>query len=341
LYGDKNRYSLLATFPFHTGLVLLMFGAMIAATFGWREIGFLVPDGSVRAVGHGTGLTVRSNGFVDAYYDDGRARDYYSDLAIYRNGQLVTSGRLRVNSPISYGGISLHQATYGQAAKFLVTDAATGATRWDDSIPIFVSDNRTFAGQFTDASGEFEPTGVQPLNDLGVTVRLVASAGSNDEKIGVGQMAIAIFDNRAARAGAGPIGTGRLDPGGSVTVGGLTFTFQREVRFTGLQITDNPGLPVIITAAVMIFLSIMITFYLPHRRVRALVVPQPDGTARMHLGAQVKLDIFGAKEYERLAGAIAARIGVGPPDDLGSMRDQAPPESKPEPEREPVTLVSD
>lgn len=310
LYGDKNRYSLLATFPFHSGLVLLMFGAMIAALFGWREIGFLVPDGSVRAVGHGTGLSIRNNGFVDSYYSDGRARDYYSDLVILRNGQPVKAGRLRVNSPISYGGISLHQATYGQAAKFVITDAATGATRWDDSIPIYVSDDRRFARQFTDALGEFEPTGVQRLDTLGITVRLVASAGPRDEKIGVGQMAIAVFDNRVVKAGSGPIGTGKLDPGGSVTIGGLTFTFQREVRFTGLQITHNPGLPVIIAAAALIFFSIMVTFYLPHRRVRALVVPQPDGTARMHVGAQVKLDIFGAKEFERLATEIAARSGT-------------------------------
>ncbi len=334
LYGDKNRYSLLATFPFHTGLVLLMFGAMIAATFGWREIGFLVPDGSVRLVGHGTGLSVRNNGFVDAYYDDGRARDYYSDVEILQGDQRVASGRLRVNSPISYRSVSLHQATFGQAAKFVITDTATGAVRWDDSIPIFVSDDRTFARQFTDRLGEFEPTGVQRLDDLGVTVRLVASAGSQDEKIGVGQMAIAIFDNRAVKTGTAPIGTGRLDPGGAVTIGGLTFTFQREVRFTGLQITHNPGLPVIIAAAAMIFFSIMVTFYLPHRRVRALVLPQPDGTARMFVGAQVKLDIFGAKEFERLAAEIGERTGhtLG---DRGTIAEYT------QPEPETATLVSD
>ena len=334
LYADKNRYSLLATFPFHTGLVVLMFGAMIAATLGWREIGFLVPDGSVRAVGHGTGLSIRNDGFVDVYYDDGRARDYYSDLTLFRDGQPVKTGRLRVNSPLSYGGISLHQATYGQAAKFTITDAATGAVRWDDSIPIYISDDRTFARQFTDALGEFEPTGVQRLDDLGITVRLVSSAGSQDEKIGVGQMAIAVFDNRAVKASAGPIGTGKLDPGGAVTIGGLTFTFQREVRFTGLQITHNPGLPIIVAAAAMIFFSIMVTFYLPHRRVRALVVPQPDGTAQLLVGAQVKLDIFGAKEFERLSEEIAARTSIGGDDATGPMlRDHTP--------AEPAALVSD
>jgi cytochrome c biogenesis protein len=312
-YADKNRYSLLATYPFHLGLVILMAGALIAATLGWREIGFLVPDGSTREIGHGTGLSVRSHGFVDAYYDDGRARDYYTDLDILKNGQVVKTGRLRVNTPVKYGGVTLHQATYGQAARFLVTDAATGKVLWDDSVPIFVSDDRTFARQFVDGAGEFEPTGVQRFDDLGVTLRIVGSAGALDEKIGVGQMAIALFDNRAARQGAGPIGTGKLDPGGSATIGGLTFTFQREVRFSGLQVTHNPGYPVILGAAILIFVSVLVTFYLPHRRIRALVTPAASG-ATMLLGAQVKLDIFGAREFEQIAREIRAAIARGEPE---------------------------
>ena len=74
---------------------------------------------------------------------------------------------------------------------------------WNDSVPIFVSANQAFARQFVDAVGEFEPTGVQPFDDLGVTLRLVGSAGQHDQKIGVGQVAIAVFDNRAVKAGAG------------------------------------------------------------------------------------------------------------------------------------------
>ena len=178
---------------------------------------------------------------------------------------------------------------------------------WNDSVPFFVSANRAFARQFVDAAGEFEPTGVQPFDDLGVTLRIVGSAGSQDEKIGVGQMALAVFDNRAVKAGAGPIGTGKLDPGGAVTIGGLTFMFQREVRFTGLQLTHNPGLPIIILGGGADLLQHVVTFYIPHRRVRALVVPRADGGATMHLGAQVKLDLFGAREFEKLTEEIRAK----------------------------------
>ena len=328
-YADKNRFSLLATFPFHAGLVLLMIGGVVGATRGWREIGFTVPDGATRAVGHGTGLSVRSRGFVDDYYSDGRPSDYYTDLDIIKDGAVVLSGRLRVNDPLSYNGVTLHQATFGQAAKFLITDAATGATLWDDSIPVYVSSNQTFARQFRDATGAFEPTGVQRFDDLGVILRLVGSAGPTDEKIPPGQLALAVFDTRAALQGAGPIGIGRLDPGGSTTISGLVFTYQRETRFSGLQITYNPAYPIIYGSALVVFLSTLVTFYLPHRRIRALVTPDAAGGATLRLGAQVKLDLFGAREFARLAREIRAAVaddarqGPSPPAAVTAAREPA------------------
>lgn len=337
LYADRNRFTPLATFPFHTGLVAIMIGAVVIASLGWREIGFLVPDGATRAVGHNTGLTVKNDGFVDDYYDDGRAKDYYSDLQIYKDGQPIKSGRLRVNSPISVGAVSFHQATYGQAAKFQITDAATGKVVYDDSVPVIPPGNRTLAAQFTDGGGEVRAIGVQRLDDLGVTLRVVGSGGSLDQNIGTGQMAIAVFDNRATKQGAGPIGIATLDPGGSTTIGGLRFTFQREVRFTGLQITYAPGLWIIILAAATIFFSTLVTFYLPQRRIRALVAPQPDGTMLMRLGAQLKLDLFGPREFEEISRAVREGLDIPTGTEDSGLREQ-PGEV---PEHAPAVVLGD
>ncbi len=217
LYADKHRYSPLATFPFHLGLVLIMVGAVWIASAGWREIGFFVPDGSSRPVGHGTGLVVTNKGFVDDYYDDGRAKDYYSDLDVRdATGAVIASGRLRVNSPINVGAVSFHQATFGNAAKLKITDPA-GHVVFDDGVPLLDPSARA------QALGVTRPIGVQRLDDLGVTVR-VSSAGSGapDDSLGAGQVAVAVFDNRAAKASAGPLGTAILDPGGATTISGLT-----------------------------------------------------------------------------------------------------------------------
>ena len=67
VYADKNRFGKLGTFPFHLGLILVLIGGIVGAQFGFRETMFTVPEGSVREVGHGTGLRVKLDGFIDTY----------------------------------------------------------------------------------------------------------------------------------------------------------------------------------------------------------------------------------------------------------------------------------
>ncbi|MDQ6905226.1 MAG: cytochrome c biogenesis protein ResB [Chloroflexota bacterium] len=308
LYADKHRYSLLATLPLHAAFVLLMVGAVIVDTFGWRDLGVLIPDGSTRAIGHGAGLAVKSIRFVDIYDDNGRPRDFYSDLEIFKDGRLVKAGRLRVNSPLSYDGVSLHQETFGQTAQFRIADEATGATLFDDGIPLFVSADQEFAKQFMDRAGEPRPTGERLLDDHGLLLRIVGSGGFDDDEIGMGQVAIAIFDNRAVRRGAGPIWLGVLDPGEAQTFGGVTYTYKQSGRFTGLQITSAPGMWIIYLSAAIIFASLLVMFYLPRRCVRALVVPVADGSWLMRIGAQVNPDPFGVREVERIKVALCSTL---------------------------------
>ena len=65
IYADKNAYAKLGTFPFHIALILMIAGGIINAQWGFREMEFIVPEGSVREVGHGTNLSVGLTQFTD------------------------------------------------------------------------------------------------------------------------------------------------------------------------------------------------------------------------------------------------------------------------------------
>ncbi|MDQ6766026.1 MAG: cytochrome c biogenesis protein ResB [Verrucomicrobiota bacterium] len=307
-YADKHRFSPLATFPFHSGLVLLLIGAMILSAFGWREVGFLVPDGSTRAVGHGTGLTIKNDQFVDNYYESGIPRDYYSDLEIYQNGKAVASGRVRVNAPINLDGVSIHQAAYGQAAKIRIEDATTGQVLFEDGVPLFVAENKAISRGFVDEAGDYRPIGQQPLNDLGISLLLVGTGGPGDQTIGVSQVAFAFYDNKSNLR----LTEGLLNIGDSQTVGNIKLSYLRELRFTGLQITHAPGLWLIYLSAGIIFASMLVSFYRPHRRMRALIVARPGGGALVRLGAQVRLDPVGAREFAEIARIVKERLAFAP-----------------------------
>ena len=89
LYADRWRFSRLATFPFHLALIMILAGGIVGAAWGFRENEFYIPEGSVRELGHGTGLGVRLDDFSEVYREDGTALAYRSDVTLMRDGEPI------------------------------------------------------------------------------------------------------------------------------------------------------------------------------------------------------------------------------------------------------------
>src|SRR5215211_2869465 len=94
LYADRWRFSRLATFPFHLALIMILFGGIVGAAWGFRENELIVPEGSVRELGHGTGISVRLNDFSEVYREDGSPSIYRSDVSLIRDGADIDEGSM-------------------------------------------------------------------------------------------------------------------------------------------------------------------------------------------------------------------------------------------------------
>src|SRR5215208_904882 len=135
LYADRSRFSRLATFPFHLALIMILAGGIVGAAWGFRESEFYIPEGSVRELGHGTGLDVRLDDFSEVYREDGTALAYRSDITVMRDGQPVESGSMSVNNPLTFGNIVFYQSGFGQAVALKIEDSA-GQVLFDDALPL-------------------------------------------------------------------------------------------------------------------------------------------------------------------------------------------------------------
>ena len=102
-----------------------------------------------------------------------------------------------------------------------------------------------------------------------------------------------------------------VDQGQPVQVGGLTVEFQREVRWANLQVAYNPGIPIFIIAAVLLVGGLVVTFYFPLRRVRAMVTQGPNGAVLL-AAPLAKRDWSGKREFIRIAELAGERLGVTP-----------------------------
>jgi cytochrome c biogenesis protein len=307
LFADRHRYAKLGTFPFHLALILILIGGIVGARYGFRNNEFLIPEQSIREVGHGTGLSVKLEQFSDSYRENATAEDYRSDLVLFKDGKEVKRQTIRVNHPMTYGNVVFYQASFGQAVSLRVTDA-TGLLLFDDSIPL---------GLYRSTTNPDAPAGIQQLPQVGYQLNVIGPSEVfdgrpeiNDIRLRSGQMYVQIVPtgpNAASQSVQGAV----IGQGDTVQIGSINIQFLRERRFTSLQVASNPGIPIFWTAAFLLVGGLAITFYFPHRRIRAIVAGGHDGTdgATVKLAPLAKRDWSGQRDFFRVVEALEHRLG--------------------------------
>ncbi|MFZ5450068.1 MAG: cytochrome c biogenesis protein ResB [Thermodesulfobacteriota bacterium] len=120
---ERGRLRPLGPYLIHMALLLILAGGLIGKF--WAVDGQLPLDqgevASAFQVGARTekslGFQVRLDNFQVSYYDQGSTpKEYRSDLTFLQNGREVHNAICRVNEPVSFGGLTFYQASYGTQA---------------------------------------------------------------------------------------------------------------------------------------------------------------------------------------------------------------------------------
>ena len=304
-YADKNRFGRLGTFPFHLALIMILVGGIVGSEYGYRVNAFDIPEGGIRNVGHGTGLRLKLDRFLDTYSEIGAPTEYQSDLVLYDGEKEVKRQSITVNHPMKYQNITFYQASFGQAADMRVTDSENRML-FEEGVSFM----------YTSKSNIAAPAAVIELPAQGVRFELIYPNNKLDAKpeIGTtklvpGQMYMQAVSTRTNKVLADGV---VVNQGETATLAGYQVQFVRENQFTLLQIGYNPGIPILFAASILIVLGLIVTFGLPHRRIRLLLRTTPDGTELL-LAPMARRDWGGKKEFVRALGALEQRFGPAAP----------------------------
>ena len=298
LYGDRNRWTKLATLISHLGLILFLVAGLVTARFG-DEQGLVVAEGdtlTVQPIGTPGLLLVENRGFeAPGLAETGMPSDFTTDLAVYQDGRLVAQKVIRVNDPLTVGGYSFHQNGFGPAPDLVLRSTVDGSILWSGPVPL----TDTAAGS---------PYGALPVpgREFGLELLLERT------KDGVGTLIALPYVIRGRlpdgtpdiRRGS-PVGTVR---GETVDLAGLDMTLELKgfSEYTLLIAKRDPGAPIIWFAFGCLLLGLAITFYLPRRRVWARL--RPDG--RLDLVGRSDRQVDFDREFGGLVdGLVAARAG--------------------------------
>lgn len=299
IYADKNRFSGFGTFPFHIGLILLLVGGIVASTYGFRENVFVIAEGERENVGHGTGLQVELIRVVDTWNETGNPIDYTSQIQVYENGNPVKSGDVQVNHPMSFGPATFYQSSFGTTGEFTVRDTSGN----------IVFSGPTELGLFTARDNPDAPAGFIDIPAENVRMSVIspdanpANAPMLDSlQLSAGQMWIGLPGESEGTV---------VTQGQPAKVGDYTVTFEREGRYTILQVGYNPAIPIFLIAAGFLVGGLIITFYFPIRRIRGILKKSVD-TSELHLAPLAKRDYAGKRDFYTVLGKLNTDLGSVP-----------------------------
>ncbi|MEA2674863.1 MAG: cytochrome c biosis protein [Chloroflexota bacterium] len=302
LYGDRNRWTKLATLISHLGLILFLVAGLVTAKFG-DEQGLIVAEGdtlTVQPIGTPSLLLVKNFDFQAPGLDTGSPTDFTTDLGVYQDGKLLARKVIRVNDPLTVGGYTFHQNGFGPAPDLEIRDTSDGSILWSGPVPL------------TDTDGGL-PFGALPIPGRPYGLEFLL----NRTDTGVGTLVALPY----AVNGTNPDGTAKTVYGFPVaTVNGETVTMEGlnlslELRgfsdYTLLIAKRDPGAPIVWAAFVALLTGLAITFYLPRRRIWARL--RPDG--RLDLVGRADRQVDFDREFGGLVDALVTARGAppGPP----------------------------
>jgi cytochrome c biogenesis protein len=244
----KSNYARLGTYLTHLSILLILVGGLIGAWWGFKgyvEIregetveGFVLsnPQQEVRPLG----FQVRCDAFRVDFYPDGSPREFLSTLTfIDGNRVVIDHAALRVNHPLSYGGLSFYQSSYGISASAVIEVRGKGPAR---TMQLSEGEVKPIPG--TDAE----------LGLMQYEERIHGHEG--------GIMLVLFAPN--SRPESFWLLTGQQIKQGSVHKGAFTFTLKalEKKNYTGIQVTHDPGLPIVWAGCSLLVIGLVVTFTL-------------------------------------------------------------------------------
>lgn len=245
--GSLSRYGVVLI---HLSIMLILVGGLVGLVAGFK--GFMVlrkgdVADSVTIRGEKTlerplGFALKCKDFQVSFYPNGSPKDYVSTVEVVENNRTIFEKQIRVNDPLSYKGIRVYQASYGNTPSFHFTIGGERITLRERE-PFRKDDFVLMPVRFEENIHNFGP---------GVMVAYLDQ----------GEPRTAWFLKNMERFNAKTIS------GKAVRLENI----QQEL-YTGLSVSKDPGVWIVWTGFALILFGLYINFYMFHRKIYIRKIP--------------------------------------------------------------------
>ncbi|GBC63997.1 cytochrome c biogenesis protein ResB [Desulfonema ishimotonii] len=301
IFGERGRRTRLGVYIVHLSVVLLLLGGLVGSIFGFD--GYVnIPEGeSVSAVRlRGSNgiqpldFEIRCDDFSVSFYKTGAPEEFRSDLVLLEDGREVYKKSIIVNDPIRYKGINIFQASYGTVPLDMQAVRSEGITLSFTSRETgMVYTRKGSVGkpvELPEGGGTFVLKDFTPSfkfmgqRDLGATFTGIITPADGDPKEIRLPIRFPRFDKMRRE--------GKLI---------VSVTGYAERHYTGLQVTNDPGVPLVYLGAIAMILGCFVTFFMSHQQV-CVELAGSSGSSRITVAGKANKNSIGmAKQVRRVA----------------------------------------
>ena len=277
IFGERGRYSRFAVYVVHLSLLLLILGALMGAFWGWEGYVNIGEGETADAIdlkgGKGTKalpFTIRCDKFIVAFYENGAPKTYRSDLTFLKDGKTLYQGHLLVNHPISLEGVRVYQASYGSSPDGRASLAFSRGGQ--EGKIIKVGPGESFS--LPEKEGTVQIARMEEnLMQMGPAVKILVRSGQGEVSFWVFQHIDKIREMNPGVTEQVPMFNPALFKPYLFVLKGI-----EERYYTGLQVSRDPGAPLVAAAAVLMMVGLIGTFFSSHRRIWIKIQPAGEKT---------------------------------------------------------------
>ncbi len=311
-YADKGRFSHFGVYLVHLSVLVIIVGALIGSFYGYEAYVNIMEGDQVdsamlrgRMLPVDLGFTVRCDDFNVSFYDNGAPKEYRSNLTFLNNGKKLKSAVLLVNHPVKFRGITFYQSSYGTVVgdrafirivrKASKPEIKTLKAKLGQEIPLPGDEGSFTISQIKDNFMNMGPA---------VLIQILSQQEGAPTRFWVFQ-----YRDRIKRQFPGIFERfPKLNPSAF-----RPYTFFLEgiesKYYTGLQVSKDPGVPVVWTGFIMIIGGLFITFFASHRRLWIRVIPVGDKSKVTVAGMANRNPVGLEREIQELLADMKASFG--------------------------------
>jgi len=281
----------------HFSIIFLLCGALISSIYGFE--GFVnLPEGSSSAsikndhtneIYH-LDFEIRCDDFNVSYYDPGKRipKEYRSTLTILKEGKPVLQKDVIMNDPLRYRGINIFQNSWGEVASELPEQITLNFKSQETGMVYNKVVTLKDTVEIPEGKGTF------------VLEEYVESAEFRGHVIGESLIGTLKNKNGHTTKILLPLQFSRFDEmrGGDMIISVVDLP---HLYYTGLQVTKDPGVPVVYTGFSVLIIGIAITFFMSHQRLCVDVRKKGKGSMVMLAGTSNKNSVGMQNKIDNLS----------------------------------------